>query len=86
MNKILNDTLKSPNGKWSRKSLTMFASFAVSVILGAYIVCCNLFTATPISEKAIDVFQGFMMLTGVLSGVSVWDKQAGGNSQTTNQE
>lgn len=73
--KIIDDTLKSPNGKWSRKSLTMFTSFVVSIVLGTYIVICNYITDTPISTNAIDVFQSFMLLTATLSGITVWDKQ-----------
>lgn len=30
--KIINDTLKTPAGKWSRKSLTAFASFTFALI------------------------------------------------------
>lgn len=75
MKKLISDTLKSPNGKWSRKSLTMFVSFIVSIILGTYIVISNYITNTPINNYAIDVFQGFLLLTGALSGITVWDKQ-----------
>ena len=75
MKKLINDTLKSPNDKWSRKSLTMFVSFVASLILGAYIVVSNYITKTPVAENAVDVFQGFMLLVGALSGVTVWDKQ-----------
>ena len=75
MKKLINDTLKSPNGKWSRKSLTMFVSFVASLILGGYIVVSNYITKTPVAENAVDVFQGFMLLVGALSGVTVWDKQ-----------
>lgn len=76
MEKLINDTLKAPNGKWSRKSLTMFTSFVVAIILGTYIVISNYITKTPISIYAIDVFQAMMLLTGALSGVTVWDKQS----------
>ena len=75
MIKILEDTLKSPNGKWSRKSLTMLTSFIMSIVLGTYIVVSNYITKTEINEYAIDVFQGFLLLTGALSGITVWDKQ-----------
>lgn len=75
MKKLISDTLKSPNGKWSRKSLTMITSFIVSIILGTYIVISNYITNIPINNYAIDVFQGFLLLTGALSGITVWDKQ-----------
>ena len=70
MKKIINDTLKSPNGKWSRKSLTMFASFLATVLLGIKIVFSK-----EVNTSAIDVFQGFLLLVGALSGITVWDKQ-----------
>ena len=75
MKKIINDTLKSPNGKWSRKSLTMLTSFFVCIVLGTYIVISNYITQTPIATHAIDVFNGFLLLVGTLSGITVWDKQ-----------
>ena len=75
LTKIIDDTLKSPNGKWSRKSLTMLISFTMCVILGTYIVVSNYITKIPINQYAIDVFQGFLLLTGALSGITVWDKQ-----------
>ena len=53
----------------------MFVSFVASLILGAYIVVSNYITKTPVAENAVDVFQGFMLLVGALSGVTVWDKQ-----------
>ena len=74
-NKLINDTLKSPNDKWSRKSLTMFISFLMCIILGSYIVISNYITEIPINSYAIDVFQGFLLLVGALSGITVWDKQ-----------
>jgi anionic cell wall polymer biosynthesis LytR-Cps2A-Psr (LCP) family protein len=73
--KIFNDILKGPDGKYSRKSLTMFVSFISSVVLGTYIVVANYITDIPINQYAIDVFQGFLLLVGTLSGVTVWDKQ-----------
>lgn len=71
---ILNDTLKSPNGKWSRKSLTMFVSFKVAILLGFYIVISDYILDKEINRYAVDVFQAFMLLVGALSGITVWDK------------
>lgn len=81
MKKIIDDTLKSPNGKWSRKSLTMFVSFMVCIALGVYIVGSNYITETPVANNAIDVFNGFLLLVGALSGITVWDKQSLYNSK-----
>lgn len=70
MKKLINDTLKSPGGKWSRKSLTMLVSFMVTILLAIKIVFSK-----EINPSAVDVFQGFLLLVGALSGITVWDKQ-----------
>lgn len=72
--KIIIDTLKSPNGKWSRKSLTLFVSFVISLILGFYIVVSDYILDKEINKYAIEVFNGFMLLTGAMSGITVADK------------
>jgi hypothetical protein len=76
LEKLISDTLKSPNGKWSRKSLTMFVSFIISINLGTYIVISDYVLEKEINRYAIDVFNGFLILTGTLSGVTVWDKMS----------
>jgi hypothetical protein len=73
--KILKDTLQSPNGKWSRKSLTMFVSFIISIILGTYIVASDYILKSEINRYAIDVFSSFMLLVGALAGITVADKK-----------
>jgi len=72
--KIIDDTLKSPDGKWSRKSLTMLSSFVIAVILGAYIVTSDFFIAKEINRYAVDVFNGFLLLVAALTGATVADK------------
>lgn len=86
MKKLINDILKSPNGKWSRKSVMMLTSFIVSILLGTYIVVSNYITETPINNYAIDVFQGFLLFTGTLSGITVWDKQNMFNNKKNENE
>lgn len=75
MGNIFNDTLKSPNGKWSRKSLTMLTAFAISILLGTYIAISDYFLEEEVNRYAIEVFNAFMILTGTLSGVTVLDKK-----------
>jgi len=75
MKKIIDDTLKSPNGKWSRKSLTSFVSFACALILGFYIVVSDRVIDREINRYAIDVFQTLILLTATTLGLTVWDKQ-----------
>ena len=75
MKKIIDDTLKSPNGKWSRKSLTSFFAFWVALALGLYIVVSDYIIEREINRYAIDVFQSLLLLVGATLGLTVWDKQ-----------
>lgn len=73
--KIINDLLKGPNGKWSRKSIILFIAFTFSILLGTYIVICNYITIVPLSIYAIQVFDGLLLLVATLTGITVWDKK-----------
>ena len=73
--RIIDDTLKSPNGKWSRKSLTSFFAFWIGLVLGGFIVVSDYFLEVEVNRYAIDVFQTLMLLTGATLGLTVWDKQ-----------
>ena len=50
--KILNDTLKDKNGKYSRRSLTMFSSHVLGCLLGTFIVLSDLFLTKEINAYA----------------------------------
>jgi hypothetical protein len=75
LEKLINDTLKSPSGKWSRKSLTMFTSFIISINLGTYIVVSDYVLEKEINRYAVNVFESFMFLTAALAGITVADKK-----------
>jgi hypothetical protein len=72
--KIINDTLKGPDGKYSRKSLTTFISMAISILTGIYIVVSDYFLGREINQYAIMVFYGFLGLGGGTLGLTVIDK------------
>lgn len=74
MKKLVDNILKSPNGKWSRKSITLFTSFAISIILGTYITLSDFIIEEEINKYAIEVFNGFMLLVAALTGATVVDK------------
>lgn len=72
--KILRDTLQN-KGRWSRKSLTMFVSFVMACLTGIYIVVSDyILKDKEINRYASDVFNGFLLLTGGLAGITVADK------------
>ena len=72
--KIINDTLKNPEGKYSRKSLTALVSFFNAIVVGWYILY------TPnVNVYAISVFYGFLGLGGGTLALTVVDKIKNGN-------
>lgn len=67
--RIIKDTLKNKEGRWSRKSLTSFFAF-----FGAMAYELVLPIAFKIDTKQY-VFEGLLMLTAVTLGLTVWDKK-----------
>lgn len=86
MNKIINDTLKSPNGKWSRKSLTMLSSWVMAILSGIFILISDMLLDKQINTYAIDVFFGFLMLSGGTTAMTVYEKIKGSLSNTSTKE
>lgn len=84
--KIFSDTLKSPNNKWSRKSLTLFVSFGISIVLGLYIVGSDFILKEEINKYAIEVFNGFMLLVAALTGATVADKFTPSKKEQTDEQ
>jgi hypothetical protein len=74
LNQIIDDTLKSPDGKWSRKSLTMLSAWIMAILSGIFILISDYFFSEEINQYAIDVFYGFLLLAGGTSVMTVWDK------------
>lgn len=83
---IVNDTLKNAKGKWSRKSLTMFASFIMSIITGVFIILFSLFTRNELNPYAIQVFFGFLALAGGTSALTIWDKMKNNPTPPSEEE
>lgn len=73
--KIIDDTLKF-KGKWSRKSLTTFVSFIMSILIGWYIALSKIHN--PSAEL---VFLGFLGLSGGALGLTVIDKIKNGKTE-----
>lgn len=73
MGKIFKDTLQSPNGKWSRKSLTLFVSFITASLIGWHIVYAPLF-GFIVNDYTLKVFDAFMFLVMGLTLGTIVDK------------
>lgn len=67
--KLIDDTLKNPGGKYSRKSLTALVSFVNAIAVGWYIVAVD-----SVNIYAISVFYGFLGLGGGTLALTVVDK------------
>lgn len=72
--KIINDTLKSPNGKFSRKSLTILSSWILAGLCGIFIIISDFFLSKEINQYAISVFYGFLMMAGGTTAATVYEK------------
>ena len=84
--KLIDDTLKGPSGKWSRKSLTALVSFGVAIFTGLFIVTSDFWISEnkTINQYAIMVFWGFLSLGGGTLTLTVIDKlkkYGGGGSE-----
>lgn len=73
--KIINDTLKKPNGKWDKQALTMFVSFIMAIFLGTYIVVSDFFLNKEINPYAIVVEGYFIGLSGGTAVLNIWNKK-----------
>jgi len=74
--KLINDTLKSPDGKYSRKSLTAFASFTLAIVYEFILPLPLPYLGLQTKEY---VFISLLTLTGTTLGLTVWDKSKKSN-------
>jgi uncharacterized protein YacL len=86
MKKIIDDTLKNVDGKYSRKSLTWFITLVFGLLVGIYIVISDYFLNKEVNRYAIDVFQTLMLFVAVTLGLTVWDKQIANKNEPKNEE
>ncbi len=73
--KIINDTLKTPRGKWSRKSLTILTTFIFVLILGTFIVVSDKFLDKEVNSYAIQVFNSLLLFLTALMGLTEASKK-----------
>lgn len=70
MKKLIDDLLKSPSGKYSRKSVMLLVTFFLTMALGAYIV-----VAEVLNTYASGIFDSLLLFLFGLSGTVVADKK-----------
>lgn len=80
--KMINDTLKTPNGKWSRKSLTIVTTFIFVLVLGTFIVISDWLLDKEVNRYALDVFNSLLIFLGTLMGIA----EAGKKIQNKNEQ
>jgi hypothetical protein len=73
--KIINDTLKKPNGKWNRQALTMFLFSVLGAITGLYVVVSDYFLEKEINQHAIIVVGLFLTMASGQAVVTTWNKR-----------
>jgi len=70
MKKLIDDLLKSPSGKYSRKSVIIIITFAFTIILGSYIV-----VAEVLNSYASGIFDSLLIFLSTLLSISIADKK-----------
>jgi hypothetical protein len=74
INKIINDTLKEPDGKFSRKSLTTFVAFHSAIIYEFILPFISNRAGFEFGHNQY-VFDGLLLLVAATLGLTVWDKK-----------
>lgn len=84
---ILNKLLKTPAGKYSRKSFMIIVSFIVTMLLAVLIVLCDIFFKYTASDVSIGVFNSMLLfLTGLVTSAVVDKKIISKTGQETKNE
>lgn len=77
--KIINDTLKKPNGKWDYRKLSMFVFTILGALSGLFIVVSDYFLNKEINPYAIGVTGLFLSMATGQSIVATWNKKVDTN-------
>jgi len=70
MKKLIDDLLKSPSGKYSRKSVMIIITFLITLGLGIYIVI-----AEVLNTYASGIFDSLLLFLIALTGGTILDKK-----------
>ncbi len=77
--KLIDDTLKKPNGKWDYRKLTMFLFTILGAFTGLFIVVSDYFLNKEINPYAIAVTGLFLTMASGQSVVATWNKKVDAN-------
>lgn len=77
--KLINDTLKKPNGKWDYRKLSMFLFTILGALTGIFIVVSDYFLNREINPYAIGVTGLFLTMATGQSVVATWNKKVDAN-------
>ena len=86
INKIIDDTLKAPNGKWSRKSLTILVTFAFVLLLGTFITISDKILEREVNKYSIEVFNSLLLFLTALMGILEVSKKVVNKQAPVNEE
>lgn len=88
MKKLIIDLLRSPSGKYSRKSFIVFFTFIITMFLAIFIVISDKILEKEVNRYAIDVFNSLLIFLSVLTGLTTYDKKVENKSipNVTEQE
>jgi len=75
MNKLLNDTLKKPNGKWDKQALNMLLFTFLGAGTGLFIVVSDYFLTKEINPYAIVVVGYFLGMASGQAIITTWNKR-----------
>jgi len=86
INKIIDDTLKAPNGKWSRKSLTILVTFVFVLLLGTFITISDKILEREVNKYSIEVFNSLLLFLTALMGILEVSKKVVNKQAPVNEE
>lgn len=75
MQTILNKLLKTPTGKYSRKSFMLVVSFLITMLIGLLIVLGDMFLKYTAGDTSVGVFNALLLFVTGLATASVVDKK-----------
>jgi len=70
INKVVNDTMKTPSGKWSMKRLTAFVVMVFILALGTFITLSDMVLKEMVNPYGIQIFNSLLIFEVSLMGLN----------------